>query len=157
MRYRHSSTSSARGFTLIEMVVATMIMAITGTIIYNILYTGMVLFAKNSAVNVAHQEARVAVMQMEQDIHAAVSIPQLTDNANPPNAVAGNGPAAGISFQLYAGGPFQITPYSGTMTNTTVGYGSNQSVVYVRTPATFNSQEQSAPDRSHVSGGNGYC
>jgi len=137
MRYRHSSTSSTRGFTLIEMMVATMIMAITGTIIYNILYTGMVLFAKNSAVNIAHQEARTAVMQMEQDIHAAVSIPQLTDNANPPNAISGNGPAAGISFQLYASGPFQITPYTGTVISTTTGYGSGQSAVYLRCLSTI--------------------
>ena len=88
------------GFALIEIMVSTTIMMISGGIVFIILNTGMILFAKNTAINLAHQQARIAVIQMEQDLHSSVSIPQLVD-ANKA-AVAGNGPAAGISCQLYA-------------------------------------------------------
>ena len=73
------------------------------------LNVGMILGAKNSAVNTAHQQARVAMLQLVQDIHSAVSLPALTDaNSVPiPNPVAGT-KAAGISFQLWAGGPYKI-------------------------------------------------
>lgn len=98
--------SRVRGAALIELMVSTTIVLMTGSIIFYILNTGMVLFAKNTAINLAHQQARVAVLTMEADLHSAVSIPQLVDaNRNP---VAGNGPAAGISFQLYAKGPLKV-------------------------------------------------
>jgi len=114
-----------RGDTLIELMISTAIIGVTGTIIYYILNTGMTLFAKNTAINIAHQEARVAVLQMEQDLHGAVSIPQLTDTSR--TAVAGNGPAAGLSFQLFASGPYQITPNSSA-----AGYAAGQNQVTVR-------------------------
>jgi len=98
------------GFTLIEMLITSGIVGITGAIMYYILYTGMILFAKNSAINMAHQEARLAMMQMEQQIHAAISVPYLT-TTNPLVQVPisqVDGPAAGISFQLWDGGPFQV-------------------------------------------------
>lgn len=91
---------------LIEMMISTGIVLITGSIIFYILNTGMILFAKNTAINMAHQQARVAVLTMEQDLHSAISIPGLVDAARV--AVAGSGPAAGISFQTYARGPLQV-------------------------------------------------
>ena len=95
-----------RASALIEVMISTMVMAIVSSIVFTILNSGMVLFAKNTAVNMAHQQARVAVLTMEEDLHGAVSIPQLADANRAP--VTGNGPAAGISFQLYAAGPFQV-------------------------------------------------
>jgi type II secretory pathway pseudopilin PulG len=92
--------------TLIELLISTSMIGLTGAIIYFVLNSGLVLFAKNSAINVAHQQARSAVIQMVHDIHSAVSIPQLVD-ANL-NTVTGAGPAAGLSFQLMAGGPFKV-------------------------------------------------
>lgn len=95
------------GFTLIEMLIATALTGMLGGIIYLILQTGVVLFAKNTAINSAHQQARIAVMQIETDIHSAVSLTQLVDENR--NAVSGTGPAAGISFQQFAAGPFKLT------------------------------------------------
>ncbi len=107
MMYSRLHGARQRAAILIELMVSTTIVLITGSIIFTILNTGMILFAKNTAINMAHQQARVAVLQMEQDLHSAVSIPQLVDASK--TAVAGNGPAAGISFQLYAKGPLQVT------------------------------------------------
>jgi len=104
---RHTfSRARQRAAILIELMVSTTIVLISGSIIYTMLNTGMILFAKNTAINMAHQQARTAVLQMEQDLHSAISIPQLVDSSK--TAVAGNGPSAGISFQLYSKGPLQV-------------------------------------------------
>jgi hypothetical protein len=93
-------------FTMVELLITTTLSVMVGGIIFSILNGGMVLFAKNTAVNMSHQQARVAVLTMEQSLHSAVSIPMLVDVNKTP--ITGNGPAAGITFQSYADGPFQV-------------------------------------------------
>jgi prepilin-type N-terminal cleavage/methylation domain-containing protein len=97
---------SQHAFTLIELLISAAILSVVGGIIYYILNTGIILFAKNTAINMAHQQARTAVIQMETDLHSAVSLPQLVDETRTP--VSGTGPAAGISFQTFAAGPFKV-------------------------------------------------
>jgi hypothetical protein len=68
---------------------------------------------------------------MEQDLHGAVSIPTLTDGTR--TAITGNGPAQGISFQLFAAGPFEITPTTTTTpTPGCYGYNTGQNQIKVR-------------------------
>lgn len=102
----------ARGLTLPEMLVTMSIMTFVGLMIFLILNSGMVLYAKNTAVNSAHQQARAGVDQMLANLHSSVSIPQLTDaNLQPVSEVDANGqpvPAAGISFQTFNAGPFPV-------------------------------------------------
>ena len=102
----HTTLRARSAFTLVEVMVGSAIMAVVGGMAYIILNTGTLLFAKNTSVNVAHQEARMAMIQMERELHSAISPAQLTDEDG--NAVSGNGPAAGISFQVFAAGPFQV-------------------------------------------------
>jgi hypothetical protein len=96
-----------------EILVAMGITAIVGLMIFLVLNSGMVLFAKNTAVNTAHQQARAGVDEMLQNIHSSVSIPQLVDASLQPilaildgsgNAVT----APGISFQSFSAGPFPV-------------------------------------------------
>lgn len=103
-----SSHSESRGFALVEFMVSSLAMIMVGGLVYYLMNAGMVLFAKNTAVNLAHQQARVAVLTIEHDLHSAISIPQLTDATG--SAIAGNGPAAGISFQVFArkSAPFEL-------------------------------------------------
>jgi type II secretory pathway pseudopilin PulG len=103
---RTTTIQARSAFTLVEVMVGCAIMAIVGGMAFLVLNTGTLLFAKNTAVNVAHQEARMAMIQMEREFHSAVSPVQLVDEDG--NAVSGNGPAAGISFQVFAAGPFQV-------------------------------------------------
>ena len=79
------------GFTLAEIMLAGAVLSIVGMIMYEILWQGTILFTKNTAINVAHQQARTAVMRIESDLHSSVSVPQLVDASR--NAVAGFGPA----------------------------------------------------------------
>ena len=107
------NTNSQAGFTAVEMVVSTMIMAILGIVFLNVLNSGMILYAKNTAVNLAHQEGREGVLRFTRDLHAAISVPQLRGNTHDTTytfsgsySVASSTPvngaaptAAGVSFQ----------------------------------------------------------
>jgi hypothetical protein len=103
---RIAAFSNRRGRTVIELLFTVGIMGVVGLTIYSLLSTGTILGAKNTAVNTAHQQARVAMLQMVQDLHSTVSLPQLVDASG--NVLSSGGPAAGISFQLWSMGPFQI-------------------------------------------------
>lgn len=103
-----------RGFTLAEMLIAVSVLGVAGQLIYTVLLNGMLLQAKNAAVNVAHQEARTAAARLVRDIHSAVSIPQLVDanraavETQPVDASGVPTGTAGISLQSVAGGPFNL-------------------------------------------------
>ena len=102
---------SHNGFTLVELLITMGIVTVVGMMIFLVLNSGMVLYAKNTAVNSAHQQARSGVDQMLANIHSSVSIPELTNAALQPVAELDNGQpvsAAGISFQSYNAGPFPV-------------------------------------------------
>jgi type II secretory pathway pseudopilin PulG len=101
-----TNSQARNAFTLVEIMVSGAILAIVGGMAFVVLNTGMGLYANNTSVNVAHQEARMAMVQMERELHSAVSPVQLVDEDGSP--VNGNGPAAGLSFQVFAAGPFKV-------------------------------------------------
>jgi len=77
-----NKTTRLGGFTAAEMVVSTMVMAILGIVFLNVLNSGMILYAKNTAVNSAHEEGRQGVSRFTRDLHASVSVPQLRNNTH---------------------------------------------------------------------------
>ena len=113
MKIQNRNWLEQSGFTAAEMVVSTAIMAILGIVFLNVLNSGMILYAKNTAVNAAHEEARDGINRLTRDIHASVSVPQLRSNTTDVNKtvassftvvsstpVNGAAPtAAGVSFQ----------------------------------------------------------
>ena len=118
---------TSRGATLIEISIATGVIAAVGLIIFALLNMGTILGAKNTAVNTAHQQARVAMLTMINDIHGAVSTPQLIN--------ASGGQASGIAFQQWGaapvngvlasnGGPHKIYPQTAT-------YAAGQKVIRI--------------------------
>jgi len=97
-----------KGFTVVEMMVTIAVSSVLLGMVYLVLNAGMNLYAKNTAVNAAHQQARSGVDQLLQNIHGSVSIPQLVNVDLSPIAAPGVGPAAGLSFQLFDQGPFPV-------------------------------------------------
>lgn len=106
---RHPHRKGA--LTLIEMMVTLVVISALGLVIFSLLNSGTILGAKNTAVNTAHQQARTALLQMMKNLHSSVSPLSFVD-LNGANQIvpAGNpeGPAAGVSFQLWSMGPFEI-------------------------------------------------
>ena len=99
------------GLTMAELSITLGVVGTLGLVIYSLLNIGTVLGAKNTATNTAHQQARVAMIEMIQDLHSAVSLPALT------GVIGGQG--SGISFQQWGsamlngvmtpnGGPHEI-------------------------------------------------
>ena len=102
------TASPSAGFKLIELLFSIAIMSVVGLVLYSVLYSGLVLGAKNTAINTAHHQARAAMLNMLGDLHSSVSVPALTNaSATPyPSPVPDN--AAGISFQKWSSGPHKI-------------------------------------------------
>ena len=98
----------SRGFSLVELMFTVALIGVLGLLIYSILYTSSVLGAKNTAMNVAHEQARVAMMEMLQDLHSSVSLPALANISGVPYASPAPLNAEGIAFQEWSSGPHQI-------------------------------------------------
>lgn len=100
-------------FTFAEMAVAIGVLSLLGLVFFQVLQSGLVLSAKNTAVNAAHEEARQGILRLTRDIHASISVPQLRDtsyaiiSSTPvPGSTTPVAPtAAGVSFQNVASGP----------------------------------------------------
>jgi prepilin-type N-terminal cleavage/methylation domain-containing protein len=117
VKTRNRNKFNRAGFTLAEMSVAVAVMLLLGLIFFKVLNSGIILYAKNSAVNAAHEEGRQGINRMTRDIHAAIAVPELRDLPSSftgawtaavvdPAPVSGVPPiAAGVSFQNIAGGP----------------------------------------------------
>ena len=103
---RRASNRRVAGFTIAEIMIAVAIVGVVSMVMYTLLNSGMNLFARNVAVNMAHQQARNGLMRVGRDLRQAVSIPKLVDADL--QAVIGSGPAAGITFQIVTNGPFEV-------------------------------------------------
>ncbi len=102
------------GMTLAEIMVATGVLSLLGLVFFTVLQSGMTLSAKNTAVNVAHENARQGVVRLTRDLHASISVPQLREidySVINPSASPGASPSAtpptapGVSFQNISSGP----------------------------------------------------
>ncbi len=98
----------ARGVTLVEMLFALILVGVPGLLIYSVLYVSTVLGAKNTAVNFSHQQARIAMMDMIQNLHSSVSLPALANASGTPYPSPAPANAEGIAFQKWSSGPHQI-------------------------------------------------
>ena len=138
MRILKSKTAA---LSLIEVMVTVAVIGVAGAGIFEVLRTGMILFGKNSSINLSHTESRFGMVKLQQDLNAAVSTPELTGSGVPSLTGSGvntilstgtaAGPAAGVYFQTYAGGPFCI--YNNSLNQT----GSNAPSLPILTGSTF--------------------
>jgi prepilin-type N-terminal cleavage/methylation domain-containing protein len=117
------------GFTLIELMFTTVLISVLGLIIYSLLNTGMVLGAKNTAVNTAHQQARVAMLEMLQELHSSVSLPALANASGTPYPSPVPVSAEGITFQQWSSGPHKILS-GGSGSNG--DYTMNDRIIHIR-------------------------
>ena len=99
-------------------------MALAGGALYLTLTTGVIQFAKNTSVNVAHQQLLEAFNHMEKDVHSSLSIPQLLNADLTP--YTGTGSAAGIGLQRYSMGPFTANWANNGLSAVTIATGATK-------------------------------
>lgn len=105
---RSSGHKSRRsGFTLIEMCVGLLTLALVGGIVYAILMNSTVLLAKNISLNSSTTTLGSALDRISSEISQANGLPSLI-NADG-SAVTTAGPAAGIVFDHYIGGTYVVS------------------------------------------------
>jgi Tfp pilus assembly protein PilE len=109
--------NSSRGFKLIELMFTVVLISVLGLLIYSILNISTVLGAKNTAVNTAHQQARVAMLQMMQDLHSAISLPALADATGTAYASPAPANAEGIAFQQWGSTQATVSGVTSTFSN----------------------------------------
>jgi hypothetical protein len=104
---RTKSLGKRGAYTLADTMVTCAILGVVGVCVFAILNSGTILYAKNTAANLAHDQSRIAVNRVLHDIHEAVSIPQLGhivqgNLAANPGAPAGSWTPSGTNVTFYA-------------------------------------------------------
>lgn len=121
MRFpRHHIRKDA--FTLVEVLVASSAAMVILAGVYALVSAGMILSVKSLAINATGRDVRLAVDRTEAVLLQAYDVPTLVNHAGA--TVSGSGPAAGVRFFRYLGGPYVVTiptiGLSGTSTALTI-------------------------------------
>jgi type II secretory pathway pseudopilin PulG len=107
------------GFTLVEICITLTVLMIVGVLAYSILISSTALLAKNVSLNSSNTILRNALDRIYSEINQSNGLPKLI-NADGTDAASPSGPAAGIIFDRYVGGPFVVgNPGTGLPATTT--------------------------------------
>ena len=83
-------------FTLVEVMVTSGVVAISGGVIFMLLSMGMTLYTQNISIGQTHSAGLVSSEKLLLKVAAATEVPVLVDDAGATQV--GNGPAAGVRF-----------------------------------------------------------
>ncbi len=111
--------TSQLGFTLIELSIYTLLVAVLGAVSYSFLLSGMTLATKNSNLNRSHEDLRLAFDRMAHQLAGANNVATLIDTtgatvSGPVTAVTTpmtgtlTGPAAGFKFDQVVAEPYVL-------------------------------------------------
>jgi type II secretory pathway pseudopilin PulG len=116
---KNAARKSIAAFTLIELMIGIVVLMVLGGIAYSILINATTLMAKNISLNASSTTLRAALDRVYSEVNQANGLPTLV-NADSSAAANASGPAAGIIFDRYVGGPYIVTnPGSGLVSTTT--------------------------------------
>ena len=111
-----------RAFTLVEVLLAMTATTLLVAGVYGLLYTGTVLSVKSLSLNASGRDVRLATDRAQNLLLQAYDVPELLSHTGAP--VSGTGPASGVRFARYYGGPYVLTipttGLSGTVTSLTL-------------------------------------
>ncbi len=107
-----AQNSNRRGASLAEMCITIAVIMIVGALAYSMMMNSTTLLAKNLSLNSSNLQSRTVLDRIFAEMNQSNQLPTLI-NADG-SAVIGSGPAAGIAFDRYIGGPYVVgTPGSG--------------------------------------------
>jgi hypothetical protein len=110
---QHFTKHRAAGYTLAEISIALLLLMLVGGLAYSMLMNSTTLLAKNVALNQSNSILRSALDRIYSEINQSNGLPKLI-NPDGSDAASSSGPAAGIIFDRYLGGPYIVTNPSGT-------------------------------------------
>src|SRR4051812_16649562 len=102
-----ASSRSIGAFTLVELMIGVVVLMLLGGIAYSILINATTLMAKNISLNASSTTLRAALDRVYSEVNQANGLPTLV-NADSSAAASTSGPAAGIIFDRYVGGPYVV-------------------------------------------------
>jgi prepilin-type N-terminal cleavage/methylation domain-containing protein len=105
---RNTIRLRSAGFTLAEISIVLAVLTIVGGLAYSMLMNSTTLLAKNVSLNSSNTILRAALDRIYSEINQANGLPKLI-NADGTDAASSSGPAAGIIFDRYLGGPYIVT------------------------------------------------
>lgn len=94
------------GFTMVETLVGMTLLTGLGIACYSVLLSSSILFAKNVSINTSNTVLRSSLDRMYSDINQGAGMPKLINADGSPATTSS---AAGITFDLYLGGPYVVT------------------------------------------------
>jgi type II secretory pathway pseudopilin PulG len=102
---------SIGAFTLIELLIGMVVAMVLGLAAYSILINATELMAKNVSLNASNTTLRSALDRVYAESNLATALPTLLNVDG--STAGGTGPAAGVAFDRYLGGPFIVQNPSG--------------------------------------------
>ena len=130
------SLKSGAAFTLVELMIGVIVMVLVGAIAYSILINATTLMAKNISLNASSTTLRAVLDRVYSEVNQANGLPTLV-NADSSVAASASGPAAGIIFDRYRGGPYIVTnPGSSGLPSTATSFQMKCSTDPLASPAT---------------------
>lgn len=109
---KRKASKSLAGYTFVEISIALGVLFIVGGIAYSMLISSTTLLAKNLSLNQSNSILRSALDRMYSEVNQANGLPKLINADGTP--ASGSGPAAGIIFDRYIGGPYLVNNVSGS-------------------------------------------
>ncbi|MEP6636797.1 MAG: prepilin-type N-terminal cleavage/methylation domain-containing protein [Acidobacteriota bacterium] len=115
------------GFTLVEILVAVVVLAVVGTLVTSFTVTETWLYAKNTALNSSHRSARRALDRLANELQQTQNLPSLIDATGSATTAT---TAAGLSYDRLVGAPYKVDHpgglgYSATDTKVSVTLSTN--------------------------------
>jgi prepilin-type N-terminal cleavage/methylation domain-containing protein len=126
-------THRRAGFTLVELLIGSTIGVIVSVGVFAFINTGSMLTARNLSVNLTSNSMRGSLDQVETLIQQSDTMPTLINTSA--TTVAGTGPAAGVRFDLFAGGPVVVNPGNLTLASSTTSFTIRYAQASSRAPA----------------------
>lgn len=109
-----SRFSAHRAYTLVELMIATLLLATVSVVSFGFLRSGTELFTKNTALNRSHSSMRSLVDQLSDTLQTAENVPTLMDASGV--AVTASGvPAAGIFYDRFIAEPYLLSPAASSL------------------------------------------
>lgn len=105
MKILRPSRAARSGFSLVELLVAIVVLVVVGLMVTSFTVTQTWLFAKNTALNNSHRSARRALDRLANELQQTQNLPTLIDETGNPTAAAF---AAGLSYDRLVGAPYKI-------------------------------------------------